>query len=225
MSKPPTNTRQENPLHLLDQLDQLLPQTQCQRCGYPACKPYAEAMLAGQAGPNLCPPGGQDGADALAHFLKLEPVPLDTSRGTPGVTVRARIVEAMCIGCTKCIRACPVDAIIGGNKRMHTVIAGRCTGCELCLPPCPTDCIVLEPQAEAFWTPALAGQSRERYKARQRRLGRQGADAPQAEAEQAPGGTPPDFVARALALARQRLAAQEASGSSPRTQGTSHARD
>ena len=130
---------------LADRLDRLLPQTQCGQCGYAGCRPYAEAMAAGEAGPERCPPGGDRGARALAHLLHVRPIPFDRDRGEHKPPQVARVVEADCIGCTKCIQACPVDAIIGGSKHMHVVIEPLCTGCELCVPVCPVDCIVLLP--------------------------------------------------------------------------------
>lgn len=135
----------------VERLDRLLPQTQCGQCGYAGCRPYAEAMAHGEAGIDRCPPGGDAGARALAHALGVPPRPYDRSHGAQASAQVAVIVEADCIGCTKCIQACPVDAIVGASKRMHTVIEPLCTGCELCLPACPVDCIVLEPPlAEAI---------------------------------------------------------------------------
>ena len=130
---------------LVERLDRLLPQTQCGQCGYDGCRPYAEAMAAGDAGIDHCPPGGDAGARALAHLLGVAALPYDHSRGEHKPAQVALIVEADCIGCTKCIQACPVDAIVGGAKYMHTVLADLCTGCELCIPPCPVDCIDVEP--------------------------------------------------------------------------------
>ncbi len=131
----------------IDRLDRLLPQTQCGQCGYAGCRPYAEAMADGIAGADRCPPGGDAGARALAHALGVPARPFDRTRGawraTPPV---ARIVEADCIGCTKCIQACPVDAIIGGSKLMHVVVDPLCTGCDLCVPACPVDCIEMVPR-------------------------------------------------------------------------------
>ncbi|HBS61512.1 MAG TPA: RnfABCDGE type electron transport complex subunit B [Stenotrophomonas sp.] len=131
---------------LVERLDRLLPQTQCGQCGYDGCRPYAAAMARGEAGVERCPPGGDAGARALARVLGVPAVPFDRSRGDHVPDQLALIVEADCIGCTKCIQACPVDAIVGGAKYMHTVIADLCTGCGLCLPPCPVDCIVLLPR-------------------------------------------------------------------------------
>jgi electron transport complex protein RnfB len=128
---------------LTERLDRILPQTQCGQCGYAGCRPYAEAMAAGEADIDRCPPGGDAGARALARVLGVQAKPFDRSRGEHKPAQVALIVEADCIGCTKCIQACPVDAIIGGAKHMHTVIEPLCTGCELCVPACPVDCIVL----------------------------------------------------------------------------------
>lgn len=135
---------------LAARIDALLPQTQCQRCGYPACKPYAEAIARSEADINQCPPGGTAGIHRLASLLGREFKPLSPEHGSEGPRQVAIIDEAACIGCTLCIKACPVDAISGANKLMHTVIADHCTGCELCLPPCPVDCIALvaAPQPE-----------------------------------------------------------------------------
>ncbi|MET0731855.1 MAG: RnfABCDGE type electron transport complex subunit B [Casimicrobiaceae bacterium] len=156
---------------LAERIDALLPQTQCTRCGYPACRPYAEAIAAGDADINRCPPGGAATIDALAALTARAPSPLDPACGSEGPLALAVIDEATCIGCTLCIAACPVDAIIGGPKRMHTVLASLCTGCELCIPPCPVDCIALRPAARA-WTATDAGEARQRYVARERRLAR-----------------------------------------------------
>ena len=128
---------------LAARIDALLPQTQCTRCGYPTCRAYADAIASGESGINHCPPGGADGIAALAALLGRPPEPLDPANGIEAAPLVAVIDEAICIGCTKCIQACPVDAIVGAAKRMHTVIAAECTGCELCLPPCPVDCIAL----------------------------------------------------------------------------------
>lgn len=124
-------------------IDALLPQTQCTRCGYPTCRSYADAIARDDADINQCPPGGADGVAALARLLGREPKPLNPANGTEQPPLVAVIDEDICIGCTKCIQACPVDAIVGAAKRMHTIIAAECTGCELCLAPCPVDCIDL----------------------------------------------------------------------------------
>ena len=128
---------------IAEQVNALLPQTQCGQCGYPGCKPYAEAIANGDK-INKCPPGGEATIQALADLLDVEVEPLDAAEGEKPQMV-AYIREAECIGCTKCIQACPVDAIVGASKLMHTVIADLCTGCELCIPPCPVDCIVMVP--------------------------------------------------------------------------------
>jgi electron transport complex protein RnfB len=128
---------------LVERINALLPQTQCAQCSYPGCRPYAEAIAAGEADINQCPPGGDAGIQALAELLNVEPKPLDATHGEHKPPVVALIDEERCIGCTLCIQACPVDAIFGAARQMHTVIASECTGCELCLPPCPVDCIDL----------------------------------------------------------------------------------
>ena len=130
---------------LVVEIEALLPQTQCGQCGFPGCKPYAEAIAKGIADINQCPPGGEVGVKALADLLGLDAKPLDESFGIETEKKVAVIVEADCIGCTLCIQACPVDAILGAAKYMHTVIASECTGCDLCVEPCPVDCIVMTP--------------------------------------------------------------------------------
>lgn len=154
---------------LARRIDALLPQTQCTRCGYAGCLPYAEAIAAGAADIDQCPPGGNEGVATLARLLEREAKPVNPAHGAVTPPRVAIIDEAACIGCTKCIQACPVDAIVGAAKRMHTVIAAWCTGCELCVPPCPVDCIAF---AEAQALPA-AGLSRERYEFRAFRLARE----------------------------------------------------
>ena len=130
---------------LADEINNLLPQTQCGQCGYPGCRPYAEAIAQGDA-INKCPPGGDAGIRSLAALLGVEPIPLDISHGeTKPLPMVAYIREPECIGCTKCLQACPVDAILGAAKHMHTVITSECTGCDLCVEPCPVDCIEMVP--------------------------------------------------------------------------------
>ncbi len=148
---------QDDPM--VERIDRLLPQTQCGQCNYPGCRPYARAIASGEADINQCPPGGEAGVRALAELLGREAKPLNPDNGAEKPPVVALIVEADCIGCTKCILACPVDAIVGAPKQMHTVIADLCTGCELCLPPCPVDCIVLVPPGRRG-APATRPQSR-----------------------------------------------------------------
>jgi electron transport complex protein RnfB len=133
---------------LAARIDALLPQTQCARCGYPTCRAYAQAIARNETDINHCPPGGADGVIALANLLGRAAKPLDPANGIESPPLVAFIDESLCIGCTKCIQACPVDAIVGAAKRMHTVIESECTGCELCLAPCPVDCIELLPIAD-----------------------------------------------------------------------------
>ena len=153
---------------LARKIDALLPQTQCTKCGYDGCRPYAEAIALGEAGIDQCPPGGDAGVAGLALLLGRAPTPLNPQFGEYRAPQVAIIDEETCIGCTKCIQACPVDAIAGASKLMHTVIASWCTGCELCIPPCPVDCIALAPVAAL---PA-ADLSRSRHDARALRLAR-----------------------------------------------------
>lgn len=126
-----------------DAIERVLPRIHCAQCGYPGCRPYAEAIAAGTAEINRCPPGGPDTVRALADLLGRDPMPVDTRLGQASMARRALIDESVCIGCNRCAEACPVDAIAGLPQRMHTVIAAHCTGCELCLPPCPVDCITM----------------------------------------------------------------------------------
>jgi electron transport complex protein RnfB len=137
------------PVALADRLDALLPQTQCARCGYAGCRPYAEALAAGQAEIDQCPPGGDATAAALAVLLGRAPRPVNPVHGREGPPRVAVIDEAVCIGCAKCLPACPTDAIVGARRQLHTVIAAECTGCELCIPPCPVDCITMVDVAPA----------------------------------------------------------------------------
>ena len=163
---------------LAARLHAALPQTQCTRCGYPDCAAYAEAIAAGEAGINQCPPGGAEGVARLAALTGRPPVPLNPDNGAEGPRTLAVIDEAWCIGCTLCIAACPTDAILGGNKRMHTVIEPYCTGCELCVPVCPVDCISLENATGErtgwrAWSSGEAQQALERYRWRAERLERE----------------------------------------------------
>ena len=136
---------------LVEQIDAVLPQTQCGQCGYPGCKPYAEAIAEGDD-INKCPPGGEATIKKLADLMGVEPKPLDAAHGEEDVKKVAFIREDECIGCTKCIQACPVDAILGAAKHMHTVITDECTGCDLCVDPCPVDCIDMVPIAQTTST-------------------------------------------------------------------------
>lgn len=133
---------------IADQIDALLPQTQCGQCTFAGCRPYAEAIASGEAEINQCPPGGQDTIDALADLLDVDAIPLNEEHGEEKPRTVAVIREDVCIGCTLCIQACPVDAILGAAKLMHTVIESECTGCDLCVPPCPVECIDMVPIAD-----------------------------------------------------------------------------
>ncbi len=161
---------------LTARIDALLPQTQCRQCGYAGCLPYAEAISSGAANLNRCPPGGDAVIKDLADLLQRPPVALDATCGVAKAPAVALIDEAWCIGCTLCIQACPVDAIAGAAKLMHTVIAQECTGCELCIPPCPVDCITMMPLARPAEPNlrdhrlARAAHARMRYVARENRL-------------------------------------------------------
>ncbi len=160
------------------QINDLLPQTQCRLCGYDGCRPYAQALLDGDAEINRCPPGGEASVNAIAALLDRKRLPLDPLRGATKPPQVVVVDEAECIGCAKCLEVCPVDAIVGARKMMHTVIAEHCTGCELCIPPCPVDCIEVQvsvanalrwkwPEPEAR---ERAGAAARRFEARQKRL-------------------------------------------------------
>lgn len=168
----------------VDAIDAALPQTQCTKCGYSGCRPYAQAIAAGNADINRCPPGGEEGIARLAALTGKDVISLDRTRGESGLERIAVIDEAWCIGCTLCIQACPVDAIVGAPKLMHTVLFAECTGCELCIEPCPVDCIDMRSietlraegahgpfPAHADWSSA-ASHFRTRYEARNQRLAR-----------------------------------------------------
>jgi electron transport complex protein RnfB len=197
---------------LADRIDALLPQTQCEQCGFHGCRPYAEAMARGEAPINRCPPGGAAGIAKLAALLDTPALPLDPAHGVEKPRMLARIVEADCIGCTKCIQACPVDAIVGAAKLMHTVMPADCTGCELCVPACPVDCIELEPMpAEQAQSTAHADAARAHFQRREARLAREQAEreaelAARKAAVDAPA-SPQNPVLAALARARARQGA------------------
>jgi electron transport complex protein RnfB len=156
---------------LAARIDALLPQTQCTRCGHDGCAPYARAVASGKADIDRCPPGGDVVVGALANLLGRVKKPVDPACGTPGPLLVAVIDEAACIGCTLCIEACPVDAIIGAARRMHAVVPSLCSGCELCVAPCPVDCIAMIP-ARREWTRDDAREARARHDARSARLAR-----------------------------------------------------
>ena len=166
---------------LAARLHAALPQTQCTRCGYPDCAGYAEAIAGGEAPINQCPPGGAEGIARLARITGSPALPLNPANGVEGPRTVAVIDEAWCIGCTLCLDACPTDAILGGNKRMHTVIEPYCTGCELCVPVCPVDCIALENASGErtgwqAWSEADARLALQRYEARKLRKAQEAQD-------------------------------------------------
>jgi len=161
---------------LAEQIDAILPQTQCRKCGFQGCRPYAEAIAAGSAEINQCPPGGKAGILKLAALLGVAAKPLDPAFGIERPRLVAVINEADCIGCTKCLPPCPTDAILGAPKHMHTVIAVECTGCELCIAPCPVNCISMQPAADSDWILENAERGRQRFQAKNQRLARQEAE-------------------------------------------------
>ena len=199
----------------IDAIDAVLPQTQCTRCGYPDCRAYASAIASREADINRCPPGGAEGTRRLSTLTGRPVLPLDVSRGTEGPRALAVIDEAWCIGCTLCIKACPVDCIVGASKVMHTVIDALCTGCELCVPACPVDCIALVETSKgrtgwAAWSALQAQQARERYARHSARAGSGEFDALEAAARDDPGA--PAERKRAVldaVLARARARAQQ----------------
>ena len=165
---------------VIDQIEALLPQTQCRKCSFSGCRPYAEAIANGEAEINQCPPGGQQGVNALAGLLGVDALPLNEDFGKEQQKRQAFIVEEDCIGCTKCLPPCPVDAIVGAAKFMHTVIAAECTGCELCVEPCPVDCIIMLPfpegDVEGPDRQELALLAKRRYQAKNQRQAREQAE-------------------------------------------------
>ncbi|MBN9095088.1 electron transport complex subunit RsxB [Pandoraea pnomenusa] len=166
---------------LAQRIDALLPQTQCTKCGYEGCRPYADAIASGEASYNQCPPGGAQGVARLAQLLGRPVIPLNPQNGIERPRPRAVIDESLCIGCTLCLQACPVDAIVGAAKLMHTVIEARCTGCDLCVPPCPVDCIDMVPVTGErtgwdAWSPPQADAARAHFEAHQARLAKEKAE-------------------------------------------------
>lgn len=158
------------------EIDALLPQTQCTRCGYPGCLPYAEAIASNSAEINQCPPGGAHTIEALASLLDRPALPLNPANGVEQPERVALIDEERCIGCAKCLPPCPVDAIVGASRFVHTVIAEWCTGCELCIAPCPVDCIAMVPRPARSLAAPLPPENRARYAAHQSRLARLAAE-------------------------------------------------
>lgn len=216
-------------VYLVEQIDAILPQTQCTQCGYAGCKPYATAIASGEADINQCPPGGEVGIRELAALLSVEPKPLNKTHGVTKPKSVAIIDESTCIGCTLCIQACPVDAIVGAAKQMHTVISSECTGCELCIAPCPVDCIdmlVVEkinnaPSSDsAVWNrmhkKEVADKARRRYEFRKWRIKRDKAEkseklaARQAAVNSATNAAEIDSKKAAIAAAIERTKAKKA---------------
>jgi Na+-translocating ferredoxin:NAD+ oxidoreductase subunit B len=194
---------------LVDRINALLPQTQCTKCGYDGCKPYAQAIAEGQADINRCPPGSDIGVAKLSALLNIPAKPIDPQCGSPGPRQIAVINEEHCIGCTLCLAACPVDAIMGANKRMHTVIQDWCTGCDLCLPPCPVDCIdLIALPGNPPWTEHDAALARERFERREARLDFSHTEAMRSPPEQSSLHDKHSHIAAALAKARARRAGE-----------------
>jgi electron transport complex protein RnfB len=222
---------------LASRLEALLPQTQCTKCGFQGCRPYAEAMARSEADANRCPPGGAEGVRRLSDVLGVPALPLDPERGIEQARAVAVIDESLCIGCTLCIQACPVDAIVGAAKQMHTVLADWCTGCDLCVAPCPVDCIDMLPVTGSHtgwdaWSQDQADIARQRYETRKVRLVRERAEndarlaakasaklaaaqaeTPQDDAEAAARARKLAIIQAAMERARQK---REAAGVAPR---------
>lgn len=198
-----------NPAAVSNAIDALLPQTQCRQCGYTGCRPYAQAIASGTAPINRCPPGGAELITELAALLGVAAVPLDNACGAATAPAVAVIDEAACIGCTLCIPACPVEAIVGARRLMHTVIAAECTGCGLCLPPCPVNCIAMAPTGvprDRAAQRAAAARLRERFMAHQQRRASPRDDRKSGATDRDAAARKRATVERALARARARLA-------------------
>jgi electron transport complex protein RnfB len=193
---------------LAQRIDALLPQTQCTRCGYPACRDYANAIADDVADINQCPPGGARGIELLADLLDRQTKPLNPVNGIEKPREIALIDEEICIGCTKCIQACPVDAIFGAAKVMHTIIVADCTGCELCIAPCPVDCIEMIPANDERDALELAPQFRQHYEAHLARVAREATEAAEAVAQRKTTVESASAVSDAIARARARKAAR-----------------
>lgn len=204
---------------LAERINAALPQTQCTQCGYSGCAPYAQAIAFEGVAINQCPPGGANGIAVLAQITGRSIEPLNPNHGIEKPLRVARIIEAQCIGCTKCIQACPVDAIVGASKWMHSILTDVCTGCELCVPPCPVDCIEMPNASRAAWQNSDAQLARARFEARQTRLIRDKNAALEKRAHKSqsktstqndepthakPSDTKADWVNAALARARAR---------------------
>lgn len=205
-------THRDVPHSLAGKIDALLPQTQCRQCGYAGCRPYAEAIAAGRADINQCPPGGDDAVRDLAALLGVPSKPLDRAFGVCKPPAVAVIDEEICIGCTLCIQACPVDAIVGAAKVMHTVIAAECTGCELCIPPCPVDCIQMTATGQVLKREpqqAVAARARRRFEARNQRLQREREERLIAPQEKLAEQKKRAIIQKAIARARTRLQQRE----------------
>lgn len=185
---------------LVDRIDAILPQTQCTKCGYPACRRYAEAIAHDEADFNQCPPGGSAGIIKLADLLNRPPKALNPANGIEKPRHLAIIDEALCIGCTLCIQACPVDAIMGGPKFMHTVLTTLCSGCDLCVAPCPVDCIAMIPATgeDQLWDKGRADAARHRFEKRAARLQAESEAHARSLAEKRQGMAPDDARKRAL---------------------------
>jgi electron transport complex protein RnfB len=220
------------PKTLADRIEDVLPQTQCTKCGYKGCRPYAEAIASGEANINQCPPGGAEGIRRLSSVTGRPVIPLNPVNGFERPRAVAFIDESLCIGCTLCIQACPVDAIMGAAKQMHTIIPAECTGCDLCVPACPVDCIVMYPVTERTgwdaWTQVQADEARDRHDFRLARLVREREEndarlaakahakahaverlSPENEAEQAEKERKRQIIAAAMERARQRAEADK----------------
>jgi len=209
---------------LVARINDVLPQTQCTRCGYPDCRGYAEAIAASEAGINQCPPGGAEGIARLSRLTGRAALPLDPQFGIEGPRAMAVIDEAWCIGCTLCLDACPTDAILGIHKRMHTVIEAHCTGCELCIPVCPVDCISLDVETPHLsgwnaWSSTQADHARQRYEFHKvRRPAREEAAAKLAQnASDDAAGTEADAGARKRSIVEAALARARAAAASRKT--------
>jgi Na+-translocating ferredoxin:NAD+ oxidoreductase subunit B len=216
---------------LIAKIDAVLPQTQCTKCGYTGCRPYAAAIALGEADINQCPPGGDAGIHVLADLLKREYKPLNPVNGVEQPRMQAVIDEPICIGCTLCIQACPVDAIVGAAKQMHTVVAELCTGCDLCVAPCPVDCISMQPISAEEMQHDRNDQWREQHEFRLYRLEREkheknnkrkpaGTDAPTssatADVAQTSGALLPADAKRALIAAAMERARQQREAIKPK---------